>query len=64
MAGTLGHAAQATTAAFSAAFKRGWLFGDGALEWDFGTYGPEVMNGILQAAGLDALTAAMRVLPV
>ncbi|QPF83157.1 hypothetical protein IC762_26010 [Bradyrhizobium genosp. L] len=48
--------------AFSAAFKRGWLFGDGALQWQF-DYGPEVMNGILQAAGLDALTAAMRVTP-
>jgi len=51
-------------AVFSAIFKQNWNFGDGALEWEFAQLGPNVINGILQAAGLDALTAAIRVSPV
>jgi hypothetical protein len=49
---------------FAAAFLSAWGYGDGSVTWTYDPkYVPKVTNGILQAAGLDALTAAIRMSP-
>lgn len=49
--------------AFAATFASAWGYGDGAVDWSYSTWPASVVNGILQAAGLDALTAAIRMSP-